>query len=172
MKLSSKVVGRVMMSAAIAACCLLGLVIGSGRADETSKTKLTLDKAFPAAAKCKRCHERVFEEWETSPLSRSIHSPAFRAALDEYLTFSAGKDKALCLRCHAPHINEFTEQTDYFVKQVQSAEPSIDGVACSQCHLIREVDRSGHPRFPSTILATRLCMALTRMRPRTSRTNP
>ncbi|GKS59091.1 cytochrome c family protein [Nitrospira sp.] len=148
MKLSSKVVGRVMMSAAIAACCLLGLVIGSGRADETSKTKLTLDKAFPAAAKCKRCHERVFEEWETSPLSRSIHSPAFRAALDEYLTFSAGKDKALCLRCHAPHINEFTEQTDYFVKQVQSAEPSIDGVACSQCHLIREVDRSGHPPVP------------------------
>ncbi|MEO5955038.1 MAG: hypothetical protein ABIR36_05010, partial [Nitrospiraceae bacterium] len=41
-------------------------------------SKPTLEKAFPSSSKCKRCHERVFEEWETSPLSKSIHSPAFR----------------------------------------------------------------------------------------------
>ncbi len=131
--------------------CLLGQAWEWGRADEVgkrNKTAVTLEKAFPAAAKCKRCHERVFEEWETSPLSRSIHTPTFRAALNEYLTFSGGKDKALCLRCHAPHIKEFMDQTDEFIKQIQSGEPTIDGVACSQCHLIREVDRSVHPPVP------------------------
>nr|MBI3614866.1 hypothetical protein [Nitrospirota bacterium] len=119
-----------------------------GMAEEPSKSKGTLEKVFPNSNKCKRCHERVFEEWETSPLSRSIHSPAFRASLDEYLTFSAGKDKALCFRCHAPHVSEFADQASMFVAQVQSGDPAIDGVGCTQCHLIKQVDRSSHPPVP------------------------
>lgn len=142
------VIMRLLGGCVLAALLLLGDQVQSGAAEEAGKGKLTLEKAFPAAAKCKRCHERVYEEWETSPLSRSIHSPTFRAALDEYLTAYGGKDKALCLRCHAPHIKEFTEHTDLFVKHVQSGEPAIDGVACAQCHLIREVDRSAHPPVP------------------------
>ena len=78
-------------------------------AEEPAKAKGTLEKVFPSSNKCKRCHERVFEEWETSPLSRSIHSPAFRAALDAYLSSPLNKDNALCFRCHAPHVNEFLD---------------------------------------------------------------
>ncbi len=134
---------------------LVGLSVPSGKAEEPAKPKLTMEKAFPAASKCKRCHERVFEEWETSPLSKSIHSPTFRASLDEYLKTSGGKDKALCLRCHTPHVNEFPEQADAFIKQVQSGEPGIDGVACAQCHLIREVDRTAHPPVPKYDLGSK-----------------
>ena len=76
-------------------------------AQETALSQSTIEQAFPSSSKCKRCHERVFEEWETSPLSRSIHSPAFRASLDAFLASPAGKDKALCFRCHAPHVREF-----------------------------------------------------------------
>ncbi|MBM4134032.1 MAG: hypothetical protein FJ245_09720 [Nitrospira sp.] len=119
-----------------------------GMAEEPSKSKGTLEKVFPNSNKCKRCHERAFEEWETSPLSRSIHSPAFRASLDEYLAFSSGKDKALCFRCHAPHVSEFLDQAPMFVAQVQSGDPAIDGVGCIQCHLIKQVDRSSHPPVP------------------------
>ncbi len=118
------------------------------QAQQPPKSKPPLEKVFPHSNKCKRCHERAFEEWEASPLSRSIHSPAFRAALDEYLSFSGGKDKALCFKCHAPHINEFLDQVQTFVAQVQSGDPAIDGVACSQCHLIKQVDRSMHPPVP------------------------
>jgi nitrate/TMAO reductase-like tetraheme cytochrome c subunit len=115
--------------------------VQQGLAQE-SKSPLAIDKAFPSSSKCKRCHERVFEEWETSPLSRSIHTPTFRAALDAYLSSPAGKDKAMCFRCHAPHVREFSEQAQLFVTQAQSGEPSLDGVACSQCHLIKQVDRT------------------------------
>jgi len=118
------------------------------RAEEASKSKGTLDKVFPGSNKCKRCHERVFEEWETSPLSRSIHSPAFRAALDAYLSSSLAKDKALCFRCHAPHANEFLDQIQTFVDQTRSGDPNIDGVGCVQCHLIKQVDRGSHPPVP------------------------
>lgn len=120
----------------------------TGLAQAPAKAKETLEKAFPNSNKCKRCHERVFEEWETSPLSRSIHSPVFRASLEEYLAFSAGKDKVLCFRCHAPHVNEFMTQVPMFVSQVQSGEPAIDGVGCTQCHLIKQVDRNAHPPVP------------------------
>lgn len=128
---------------------ILWLIVPSGMAQDGTKGKgLVLEKAFPSSNKCKRCHERVFEEWETSPLSKSIHSPAFRAAIDEYLAFSGGKDKALCFKCHAPHVNEFLDQAPVFVSQVQSGDPTFDGVGCAQCHLIKQVDRTSHPPVP------------------------
>ena len=115
---------------------------------QDAKGQLTIEKSFPSSGKCKRCHERVFEEWEMSPLSKSIHTPTFRAALDAYLTSPAGKDKALCFRCHAPHVREFPDHVQLFVTQAQSGEPSLDGVACAQCHLIKQVDRTKQPPEP------------------------
>ncbi len=112
------------------------------------EAQAVIEKAFPHSDKCKRCHERVYEEWETSPLSKSIHSPAFRASLDAYLHSSVGKDKALCFRCHAPHVREFLDQSQLFVDQALAGNPSLDGVACAQCHLIKHVDRSKHPPEP------------------------
>jgi len=115
---------------------------------QDAKSQALIEKAFPNSNKCKRCHERVFEEWETSPLSRSIHSPAFRATLDAFLSSPEGKDKALCFRCHAPHVREFQDHTQLFIDQVKSGDPQLDGVACAQCHLIKQVDRAKHPPEP------------------------
>ncbi len=115
---------------------------------QEAKSQATIEKAFPNSNKCKRCHERVFEEWETSPLSKSIHSPAFRATLDAFLSSPAGKDKALCFRCHAPHVREFPNDVQLFIDQAKSGDPHIDGVACAQCHLIKQVDRTKQPPEP------------------------
>jgi hypothetical protein len=143
---------------ALVLCLFVGghLVSTGLFAQEAAKPPLTLDKAFPNSSKCKRCHERVFEEWETSPLSRSIHSPAFRTALDQYVQFSGGKDNALCFRCHAPHVREFPDHAKLFLDQVKSGEPSIDGVACAQCHLIKHVDRAKHPPEPKYDLGSKV----------------
>jgi hypothetical protein len=97
----------------------------------------------------------VFEEWETSPLSRSIHSPAFRASLDAFLASPAGKDKALCFRCHAPHVREFPDQAQLFIDQAKAGDPSLDGVACAQCHLIKQVDRTKQPPEPKYELGSK-----------------
>ena len=139
---------------------MVGLFInlGSGRNPtlaQDAKSQAIIEKAFPNSNKCKRCHERVFEEWETSPLSRSIHSPAFRASLDAYLTSSLGNDKALCFRCHAPHVREFPDQVQLFIDQAKMGDPSLDGVACAQCHLIKQVDRAKHPPEPKYELGSK-----------------
>jgi hypothetical protein len=118
-------------------------------AQEIGLSQSTIEQAFPTSSKCKRCHERVFEEWDTSPLSRSIHSPAFRASLDVFLSSPAGKDKTVCFRCHAPHVREFPNQVQLFINQAKAGDPSLDGVACAQCHLIKQVDRTKQPPEPT-----------------------
>ncbi len=141
---------KIGISAAIAAMALLSapwLDRGSV-AQEAALSQSTIEQAFPTSSKCKRCHERVFEEWDTSPLSRSIHSPAFRASLDAFLASPAGKDKAMCFRCHAPHVREFSNQVQLFINQAKAGDPSLDGVACAQCHLIKQVDRTKQPPEP------------------------
>jgi Cytochrome c554 and c-prime len=141
---------KVGIGAAIAAIALLFTpwLDRSPVAQEIGLSQSTIEQAFPTSSKCKRCHERVFEEWETSPLSRSIHSPAFRASLDAFLASPAGKDKAMCFRCHAPHVREFSNQVQLFINQAKAGDPSLDGVACAQCHLIKQVDRTKQPPEP------------------------
>lgn len=110
--------------------------------------KKPLERAFPHSSKCKRCHERAFEEWESSPLARSLHSASFRASLNRYLQTSQPQDRALCFRCHAPHILEYPEHFNHFLDEVKSRDPLIDGVGCAQCHLIQAVDDDVHPPLP------------------------
>ncbi|MEC4669816.1 MAG: multiheme c-type cytochrome [Nitrospirota bacterium] len=130
------------------ALMLIGAIVHLGFAKEAAQTKGAMEKVFPSSDKCKRCHERAFEEWEASPLSRSIHSAAFRASLHEFLTQTGDKDRAMCFRCHAPHVNEYLDQVPMFIAQAQSGDPAIDGVGCAQCHLINQVDRSGAQPMP------------------------
>lgn len=141
---------KIGIGSVIAACALiLAHHLDRGTfAEELAMSQSTIEQVFPSSSKCKRCHERVFEEWETSPLSRSIHSPAFRASLDVFLSSPAGKDKAQCFRCHAPHVREFPDKAQLFIDQAKAGDPSLDGVACAQCHLIKQVDRTKQPPEP------------------------
>ncbi|MEP6892040.1 MAG: hypothetical protein ABI955_15215, partial [Nitrospirota bacterium] len=56
----------------VVALCLVPWFDRGTFAQEVGLSQSTIEQAFPNSSKCKRCHERVFEEWDTSPLSRSI----------------------------------------------------------------------------------------------------
>lgn len=116
-------------------------------AAKKSQTK-PLEKAFPSSQKCKRCHLRVFEEWEASAQSRSILTSAFRVSLDRYRRTSEDKEGAMCFRCHAPSVLEYPDHAAVYVKEIESGDPRLDGVGCSQCHLIKEVNPDRHPPHP------------------------
>ena len=79
-------------------------------AKEEGKVTKPLEKAFPHSDKCKRCHLRVFEEWEASAQSRSIVTAAFRVTLERFLASADKKDATMCFRCHAPHVLEYGHQ--------------------------------------------------------------
>jgi hypothetical protein len=135
-------------------CLLLVATPLRSVADEPSPSKKPLEKSFPSSEKCKRCHLRVFEEWEASAQSRSIVTAPFRVTLDRFLASTGEKDQAMCFRCHAPHILEYEELLPRFIKEVQSKDPHMDGVGCPQCHLIQDVDMPLHPPMPKFQLET------------------
>lgn len=108
-----------------------------------------MEKAFPHSQKCKRCHLRVFEEWEASAQSRSILSSPFRVSLERYRATSEDKEGAMCFRCHAPSVLEYPDHIGVYIKEIASGDPQLDGVGCSQCHLIKDVDPTQHPPHPT-----------------------
>jgi len=108
-----------------------------------------LEKAYPHSQKCKRCHLRVFEEWEASAQSRSILSSPFRVSFERYRAITKDKEGAMCFRCHAPSVLEYPDHAGVYIKEIGSGDPSLDGVGCSQCHLIKEVDPNQHPPHPT-----------------------
>ena len=55
----------------------------------------------------------------------------------------------MCFQCHAPHILEYEQHAKMFIEEVKSKDPQIDGVGCSQCHLIKQVDSNMHPPLPT-----------------------
>lgn len=121
----------------------------NGAAKDTGKTEKPFDRAFPHSQKCKRCHLRVFEEWETSAQSRSIETAPFRVSLERYLSLSDNKEPHMCFRCHAPSILDYPEHGDTFLQEIRSKDPQIDGVGCAQCHLIKDVDSKSRPPKPA-----------------------
>ena len=140
----------------LALCVLGGAVLWTGlpsqvvlAEDTKSKSTKPLEKAFPHSEKCKRCHLRVFEEWEASAQSRSIVSAAFRVTLGRYLSSAPKDEQSMCFRCHAPHILKYGHEAKMFIDEVKSKDPQIDGVGCAQCHLIKEVDPTSHPPHPT-----------------------
>jgi len=121
-------------------------------AQDDNVPRKTLEKAFPHSMKCKRCHLRAYEEWETSAQSQSIETAAFRVTLDRFLKSVPDDQKNMCFQCHAPHILEYGHLGKRFINEVKSRDPQIDGVGCSQCHLISEVDEGIRPPHPTFTL--------------------
>jgi cytochrome c peroxidase len=54
----------------------------------------------------------------------------------------------MCFQCHAPHVLEYDHLVSDFIDEVKSKDPQIDGVGCSQCHLISKIDSSTRPPHP------------------------
>jgi len=151
-KILESVTGRLVWSLLIVLMFLATPFISV--AGEPASSKKPLEKSFPSSEKCKRCHLRVFEEWEASAQSRSIVTAPFRVTLDRFLASTDKKDQAMCFRCHAPHILEYGDLLPRFIKEVQSKDPHMDGVGCPQCHLIQDVDMTSHPPMPRFELGT------------------
>jgi len=124
----------VSLSCAVAALLMLGA------------TTEEIQKEFPPAEKCKRCHESQYAEWRKSRHSQSLTSPTFQQYYRIYLESetgkkaSAAKDAEDCLFCHAPALFAFPEALADLRSAVLAGKPPIEGVTCSICHKITAVN--------------------------------
>lgn len=105
---------------------------------------------FPLSEKCRKCHERVYNEWVSSSMSKSLSSPLFKPLLEWYLSKKGPKDRGYCIQCHAPQARVNSEIVEDLIQQVQTGNVISDGVGCSQCHFIKEIEtvkQNGNIRF-------------------------
>ncbi|HTL36968.1 MAG TPA: multiheme c-type cytochrome [Kofleriaceae bacterium] len=72
------------------------------------------------SGRCGECHEKMFDEWETSAHAQSVSSELYKASV------AAAKD-ATCERCHAPLASE-----------VPRDAVVTEGVTCDVCHTLRD----------------------------------
>lgn len=72
------------------------------------------------AGRCGECHEKMYDEWETSAHANAASSPLYKLAVAD------AKDKA-CDRCHAPLLQ-------LAPKDIVGTE----GITCDVCHTLRD----------------------------------
>jgi hypothetical protein len=122
------------------------LWVGVGGALFAGAWPAEIQKEFPPAEKCKRCHESHYAEWRKSRHSQSLTSPTFQQYYRIYLESETGKKNAAvkdaddCLFCHAPALFAFPGALDDLRAAVIAGKPPIEGVTCSVCHKISEVN--------------------------------
>jgi hypothetical protein len=86
------------------------------------------DKVFvTGAGRCGECHEKMYDEWESSAHARAATSTAYRAAV-------AAANDPTCDRCHAP----LAEPTAHDIV-------ATEGVTCDVCHTLRPHAPAANP---------------------------
>ncbi len=91
-----------------------------------------------SALSCKKCHEKVYDQWSSSQHARStpVNNVLFAKIYELSQKDTDGQTKLYCIRCHAP-----VTQTNGDVDLLQ--EITNEGVTCDVCHSITQL--SDHP---------------------------
>jgi hypothetical protein len=57
---------------------------------------------YPSATACRKCHERIYEEWAISSHANAAVSPMFHKFEQKINALAQGTLGYFCMRCHAP----------------------------------------------------------------------
>ncbi len=92
---------------------------------------------YPAAAECRVCHEKIYDEWSMSSHAYAFVSPMFHKFEQKINDVASGTIGYFCYRCHTPAgtslgISRAAPLWD--VPQV-----AREGVTCVACHRITEM---------------------------------
>jgi nitrate/TMAO reductase-like tetraheme cytochrome c subunit len=122
-----------------------------------------IEKIFIRSEECKQCHDRHYEEWkgmrEQTPDLKTFgrvdaallhgtafESPVFRTVFGVWMqTNPTGEERQRCLACHAPAVTVFPQHTDKITASVLAGKPQVEGIGCTSCHLIKEVETTTAP---------------------------
>jgi hypothetical protein len=154
---------RCLVAVALAALALGALAPTAGASSITSLAELI---ARHDSSQCATCHDRIHQEWKGSYHGRSIIQSlgslrAFIAALETERKLPADKTQMLkCLDCHAPAVNEASEDViREIVGLIKTAVDDKDearkkgarerlgalSVGCTGCHTVKG---TGNPLTP------------------------
>ncbi len=88
---------------------------------------------------CNECHERIYEEFQTSVHSHSY----FTNTLHQTIADSISKEKYSCATCHMPMADNIKDLISGEARPNKSNKTHTDGVSCFFCHTVAYV-RTAH----------------------------
>jgi len=84
---------------------------------------------------CNECHEKIYEEFQTSAHSHSY----FSNTLHQKIADSVSKEKYSCATCHMPMADNIESLLSGEARPKKSNKTHTDGVSCFFCHTIAYV---------------------------------
>lgn len=84
---------------------------------------------------CNECHEKIYEEYQTSAHSHSY----FTNTLHQKIADSVSKEKYSCATCHMPMADNMTELLNGQARPDKNNKTHTDGVSCFFCHTVAYV---------------------------------
>jgi len=87
---------------------------------------------------CNECHEKIYEEFETSAHSKSF----FNDELHRKVALKADKTKYECAQCHMPGADNLKDLITGKAKPNRNNKTQTDAIGCFFCHTIAYVKRT------------------------------
>jgi len=84
---------------------------------------------------CNECHEKIYEEYQTSAHSHSY----FTNTLHQQIADTVSKEKYSCATCHMPMADNIKDLLSGQARPNKSNKTHTDGVSCFFCHTIAYV---------------------------------
>ena len=94
------------------------------------------EEEFPAAAKCAKCHQTIYDEWRRSNHAYASISPMFHKFEQRINELTSGSIANFCVRCHASVGTTLGEPRHLPIWDRK--EVSREGITCITCHRVNE----------------------------------
>jgi Cytochrome c554 and c-prime len=91
---------------------------------------------FPSAQECRKCHERIYDEWAVSSHANAGLSPMFHKFEQKLQALAQGTLGSFCYRCHAPVATIMQHPREMSV--FEGPQVYREGVTCVVCHRVAE----------------------------------
>ncbi len=95
---------------------------------------LLSQEAYPRAAQCGVCHQKIYREWSASNHAYSSISPMFHKFEQKINELSSGTVGAFCVRCHQQIGTQLGESRESALWQRSGI--AREGVTCITCHRV------------------------------------
>lgn len=104
--------------------------------DKDPHVDLYAHTPYPSAKSCRKCHEKIYDEWSISSHAYASVSPMFQRFEQTLSTLTKGTLGYFCMRCHAPVATTLNHPRDLSIwEDIPAAH---EGVTCITCHRVRE----------------------------------
>ncbi|MEZ5933799.1 MAG: multiheme c-type cytochrome [Alphaproteobacteria bacterium] len=129
-----------MVRSVYAAMLLISSAVWTTASAATGETDphwdLLSQDAYPRAAQCGVCHQKIYRQWSVSNHAYSSISPMFHKFEQKISELSSGTVGAFCVRCHQQIGTQLGEARESALWQRSGI--AREGVTCITCHRVAE----------------------------------